>query len=590
MSASKAERQASAHTTTAEHERASPEKSEASARLPHFRVIIDQASVTPEVLHHKYRGQGTVESPYLVEFLSRDARDARKWSALKKWTITLTQATATLAVSFSSSAYSGGMLDVQKEFQIPRIEAVLGVSLFVLGFAVGPLLWAPFSELYGRQLLFFMTYMALTAFNAAAAGAQNMTTLAIMRFFAGAFGSSPLTNAGGVIADLFDASERGFAMPAFSMAPFLGPALGKLTSYLTLKGLFQPLTCVGPIAGGFLTDSEGWRWVQGMVAIFTGLLWIAGALVCPETYQPVLLRRRAERLSKMTGKVYISKLDEGKKDLGLVPQLKIALSRPWIMLIKEPIVLFISIYMAIIYGTLFMCFAAFPIVYGETRGWSAGFSGLAFCGIVVGTVISVGWSLYDNKRYKKAAEAAGGHAAPEVRLPPAIIGSILIPVGEFWFAWTNGPQTHWLVSIVGTGIFSAGIVLVFLSLMNYLIDSCKLSSLVPLWEVRKMVVLTRLCRRDIRCFSACGQLCAAGPLRHGVPALHVVHVQGPGDPLGQQHPGLLGPGVRAFPILLLEVRGEDSPALPVCGRGGQGAGQDAGTGRRGWHGREGKQR
>jgi MFS family permease len=90
----------------------------------------------------------------------------------------------------------------------------------------GPLLWAPMSELFGRQILFFITYGALTAFNAGAAGSQNVATLLILRFLAGAFGSSPLTNAGGVIADMFPARERGLAMSIFSAAPFMGPVLG----------------------------------------------------------------------------------------------------------------------------------------------------------------------------------------------------------------------------------------------------------------------------------------------------------------------------------------------------------------------------
>lgn len=113
------------------------------------------------------------------------------------------------------------------------------------------MLWAPLSELYGRQILFFTTYGVLTAFNAGAAGAQNIQTLIILRFFAGAFGSSPLTNAGGVIADMFPASQRGLAMSVFAAAPFMGPTLG-------------------PIVGGFLGETEGWRWVEGLMAIFTG--------------------------------------------------------------------------------------------------------------------------------------------------------------------------------------------------------------------------------------------------------------------------------------------------------------------------------
>ena len=126
-----------------------------------------------------------------------------------------------------------GVQQIIKEFSVSQEVVTLGVSLFVLGFALGPLLWAPFSELYGRQIVFFGTFFAFVVFNAGAGGSQNIWTLLILRFFAAAFGSSPLTNAGGVVADLFSAKDRGLAMSIFSLAPFMGPVLG-------------------PIVGGFL--------------------------------------------------------------------------------------------------------------------------------------------------------------------------------------------------------------------------------------------------------------------------------------------------------------------------------------------------
>ena len=86
------------------------------------------------------------------------------------------------------------------------------------------------------------------------------------------------------------------------------------------------------------------------MAIFSGILWIIGALTIPETYPPVLLRKRAAALSKVTGKIYQSKLEVGKGKPSIVGAFKIALSRPWILLLREPIVLLLSVYMAIIYG------------------------------------------------------------------------------------------------------------------------------------------------------------------------------------------------------------------------------------------------
>lgn len=168
--------------------------------------------------------------------------------------------------------------------------------------------------------------MALTAFNCGCTGAQNIQTLIILRFFAGVFGSSPLTNAGGVIADMFPAKERGIAMSLFASAPFMGPV-------------------IGPIAGGFLGMNAGWRWVMGLLGAFSGVVWIGGSLFIPETYAPVLLRRRAEKMSKITGKVYQSKLDMDQGKFSLKEAFSVALSRPWILLFREPIVFLLSLYM-----------------------------------------------------------------------------------------------------------------------------------------------------------------------------------------------------------------------------------------------------
>ncbi|KIH92917.1 hypothetical protein SPBR_02514 [Sporothrix brasiliensis 5110] len=436
----------------------SPVAQAAPTKVTHWDIVFRPSGLTPEMLAHHYPGDGTEESPYIVSFLPVDPRDPLQVPTWKKWTYTLIMALATLGIAFVSTAYTGGLSEVMATFHVSTELSILGISLFVLGFAIGPLIWAPSSEFFGRQILFVLTYTVLTLFNVGAAVSQNIQTLIIMRFFAGAFGSSPLTNAGGVIADLFSAKERGLATAVYAAAPFLGPSLG-------------------PIVSGFLGDAAGWRWVEGLMAIFTGVMTIMGGLVVPETYAPVLLRKRAAALSKHTGKVYVSKLDmhhrvAGAKGPSMAAQFRTALSRPWILLFREPIVFVLSIYMAIIYGTMYMMFAAFPIIFQQGRGWSAGIGGLAFLGIAVGMSTGVSYAMFDNRSYaRKVAASPDGMAPPEARLPAGAIGSILLPIGLFWFAWTNAAPVHWVVPIVGSGFFAAGIVLVFLSLINYLIDS-----------------------------------------------------------------------------------------------------------------------
>ncbi|KAF1817275.1 polyamine transporter 3 [Eremomyces bilateralis CBS 781.70] len=421
--------------------------------IPHWRLIRDQSVLTPDVIDHEWPGSGTESDPYIVSWLDADARNPMTWKTATKWTYAMGMAGATLTVAFCSSAYSGGIRQIIAEFQCSQIVATLGLSLFVMGFAIGPLFWAPLSEMYGRQVLFAGTFAAYTAFNAAAAGSQNIWTLIILRFWAGAFGSSPLTNAGGVIADMFPANERGLAMAIFSAAPFMGPVLG-------------------PIAGGFLGHAAGWRWVEGLLAAVSGTLWIVGMVLVPETYTPVLLRKRAEALSKLTGKVYVSKLqkDTGKTS---VKELYItALSRPWILLIREPIVFILSTYMAIIYGTLYMLFGAYPIVYQQGRGWSEGIGGLPFLGVAIGMLFAVAYVIFiGDPHYMKAVQKNGGFAPPEARIPMLIVGGVVLPIGLFWFAWTNDPAIPWPASVAAGIPFGFGMVLIFLGTMNYLIDA-----------------------------------------------------------------------------------------------------------------------
>lgn len=159
----------------------------------------------------------------------------------------------------------------------------------------------------------------------------------ILRFFGGAIGSNSLVSSGAVVADQFSARDRGLALSYYAVTPFLGPSLG-------------------PILGGFIGEDLGWRWIEGFLAVFTGTLSIVYILAVPETYAPRILHNRAVALSKMHGAVYRTQMEmkQGRKKLW--PTLKVSLSRPWVLLVVEPIVLIFSVYQAIIYATLYMCF------------------------------------------------------------------------------------------------------------------------------------------------------------------------------------------------------------------------------------------
>ena len=197
------------------------------------------------------------------------------------------------------------------------------------------------AELYGRQYPFYFTYTVHTIFIAAACAPHNLAGLLAIRFLAGAFGAAPLTNSGGVIADSFPASERGLALMIFTIGPLMGPALGA-------------------IIGSFISETVGWRWLMGVMALFTLTMLIIGIFTLPETYAPVLLRQRASGLSKLTSKVYKSQMDASSAGVNPSDTFKRTLMRPWSLLFREPIVLLLSVYQSIILGTLYLLFAAIP--------------------------------------------------------------------------------------------------------------------------------------------------------------------------------------------------------------------------------------
>lgn len=117
---------------------------------------------------------------------------------------------------------------------------ILAVSIYVLGYAFGPLILAPLSEMYGRLALYHSTTIVFILMNVACARSTNMPMLVVFRFLAGLIGSCPLTLGPGSIADCFRQEERGFVIAIWTLPILLGPA-------------------VGPVAGGYITDYLGWR-------------------------------------------------------------------------------------------------------------------------------------------------------------------------------------------------------------------------------------------------------------------------------------------------------------------------------------------
>ena len=392
--------------------------------------------------------------PNIVDWDSPDdPANPQNWTAKKKWANIATLSFLTLLIPLASSMFAPGVPQVIEEFHTTsQALATFVVSVYILGFAMGPLVLAPLSEMYGRVHIYNFCNVIFTIFTVACALATNMNMLIAFRFLAGCFGVAPITNGGGTIADLMPPENRGAAMSIWAIGPLLGPI-------------------IGPVAGGFLSDAEGWRWIFWLLTIASGFATIINFLVARETYAPVLLEQKAKRLRKETGNPnLVSKLDLGISTKELW---KRSLLRPAKLLFLSPICAFMSIYLAVVYGIMYLLFTTFTFVFQENYGFSESIVGLVFIGLGIGMLagLAVLGSQSDRIMQVLAKKHNDGKVKPEYRLPLLVYSGPFIPIGLFIYGWTAQYEIQWAVPLLGTLFVGIGMIGAFMCINTYLIDA-----------------------------------------------------------------------------------------------------------------------
>ncbi|KAI8723246.1 MFS domain-containing protein [Fusarium sp. LHS14.1] len=427
----------------------------AEANLDEYRVEVPSGNIPgpvepPSVARQS--GQKEGERRYkLVTFTPNDPENPKNWSKAYKWWCTMCVAITCFVVAFASSVITADIKGVTEDLNVSNELALVSVSLFVVGFGVGPMIFAPLSEIYGRRVIYASTLLIAVIFIIPCAVAKNIETLLVCRAIDGIAFSAPMTLVGGTLADLWRNEERGVPMAAFSAAPFIGPA-------------------IGPLVGGFLSDAAGWRWLYWIQLILAGIVWVLITFTVPETYTPTILARRAAKLRKETGEV--DHVTEQELDMRpLSERLRIFLIRPFQLLFGELIVFLISLYMSVLYGLLYMFFVAFPIIYQKGKGYSSGKTGLMFIPVAVGVVLSALCSPFVNKHYLTLVKKHNGHPPAEVRLIPMMISCWCIPIGLFIFAWTSYADLSWAGPAMGGFPVGFGFIFLYNAANNYLVDS-----------------------------------------------------------------------------------------------------------------------
>ncbi|MCJ1396384.1 hypothetical protein MMC18_009274 [Xylographa bjoerkii] len=330
-----------------------------------------------------------------------DPENPMNWSLLKKVVVTFEICLLTFSVYIGSAIYTAGIEGVVAYFDVSQVKATLGLTLFVAGYGLGPMLWAPMSEIpqIGRNPVYIGTLFVFVVLQIPVALATNFAMLLCFRFLTGFIGSPVLATGGASIGDMYAPRKRAYGIAV--CADRRARRLRVLTGNQTLK-------CEPEIAGESMTGKE--------IAM-------------------------------------------------------ISLVRPFTLNFTEPMVFLLNLYIALIYGLLYIWFESFPIVFEDTYGFSLELEGVAFVGILVGAAICIPpffWYLY---KYVEPQFNSNGELKPEIRLQAACVGGFFIPICLFWFGWSAKPSIHWIMPIIGSGFFSVGTLLLFNSVLNYLGDA-----------------------------------------------------------------------------------------------------------------------
>ncbi|KAJ8071541.1 hypothetical protein OCU04_001855 [Sclerotinia nivalis] len=406
-----------------------------------------------------------------AEFVDFDGPDdpyrPLNWPFRKKLITTLVYGLFTMTSTWASSVYSPAIEQVATEFDVAPEVSLLGVSFLLLGFGFGPLLWAPLSEIYGRKAAVLTPVFISACFSFGSATAKDIQTLLLTRFFAGIFGSAPVTNTGGVLSDIWAPQSRGTAIVGYAFAVVGGPTMG-------------------PIAGGAITSSYlGWRWTEYITGIMQMVVVLAGALVLNETYPDALLVAKARRLRQDTGNWALHARHE-ERSFSLGEMANKFLMRPF-RLLATPICFLMVLYASFVYGILYLCLAAVPVQFAQGRDYGPVTSELPFLALLLGTIFGGTANILNNRFYTCRFEANENQPVPEARLPPMMIGSIFFAAGLFIFGWTSPSNIHWVAPCTGLIFMGFGFFTIFQAALNYLIDtfaSCAASAVAAQTFVR----------------------------------------------------------------------------------------------------------
>ncbi|RPD64468.1 MFS general substrate transporter [Lentinus tigrinus ALCF2SS1-7] len=392
--------------------------------------------------------ENTADETIYVEFEDDNPRDPMNFSYGRKWAITITASMFSILTASSSGAYALGFTSMTRDLNATQFQATVGLAMYTLGFALLPLVTTSFSEEFGRQPIYLVTGVGCLLMHMMTALAQNIQTVIVGRFLAGAFGSSASAMVGGTIADIWAPHERGLPMSVFATMALSGSG-------------------VGCVAAGWIeqTPHMEWRWIQWIHVIWIGLFLIAVPICMKETRSGVLLTRLAKKMRKQTeNHHYRARIEDERASLRTL--IYISCTRPIYLLFTEPVVAVFSLWAAFAWGILYALIESIGPAFRTVHGFNTGQTGTAFTAMIVGCFVGEAIQMYQEKLYAKYQPTKG----PEARLYSACLAAVLFPVGMFLYAWCTFPSVPWIGMVMGIFVFLIALFIIYVAVFTYLAD------------------------------------------------------------------------------------------------------------------------